>query len=161
MEYQQPVGGAPGDPYVDGVVGVSAGSIPPAAAIEHPQREIVSVIEAAGLTPAGGDLTQLLQALTSGWDLPKNVAGSGYLTLPGGILVQWGVVPVIASGGAVNVTFPTTFNDVYAIFLTCSSIGLSSTPIALSVNSTSTASQLVVSNNSAIAQGGWFFAIGG
>jgi hypothetical protein len=39
------------------------GSIPPAEAIEYPQREIVAVIVAAGLTPTNTDLTQLLQAI--------------------------------------------------------------------------------------------------
>lgn len=39
------------------------GAIPPAAAIEHPMREIMAVIQAAGLVPADNDLTQLLQAI--------------------------------------------------------------------------------------------------
>ncbi len=63
MKYQPPVGGGANDPYVDGVVGVSAGSIPPAAAIEDPQREIVNVILGASLTPDENDPTQLLQAI--------------------------------------------------------------------------------------------------
>jgi hypothetical protein len=65
MKYQQPVGGAANDPYVTGVPGVTPGSIPPAAAIEHPQREILAVIEGEGLTPDAGDLTQLRQAILS------------------------------------------------------------------------------------------------
>ncbi|MBP3403829.1 MAG: hypothetical protein J6L82_07965, partial [Alphaproteobacteria bacterium] len=40
-----------------------AGSIPPAIAIEAPQREIVAAITAAGLTPDGNDNTQLSQAI--------------------------------------------------------------------------------------------------
>lgn len=40
-----------------------AGSIPPAAAIEAPMREIVNLIEAAGLTPSETDLTQMAQAI--------------------------------------------------------------------------------------------------
>ena len=43
------------------------GSTVPGEALEHPQREILNVIEAAGLTPNGADLTQLLQALTASW----------------------------------------------------------------------------------------------
>ena len=39
------------------------GSIPPAEAIESPQREIVAAITAAGLTPDGNDNTQLTQAI--------------------------------------------------------------------------------------------------
>lgn len=39
------------------------GSIPPAASIEFPQREIVAAIAAAGLIPTNTDLAQLLKAL--------------------------------------------------------------------------------------------------
>lgn len=39
------------------------GSIPPAAAIEMPQREIVAAIVAAGLVPSGEDGGQLAQAI--------------------------------------------------------------------------------------------------
>lgn len=39
------------------------GSIPPAIAIEAPQREIVAAITAAGLTPDASDNTQLTQAI--------------------------------------------------------------------------------------------------
>ncbi|EGJ50261.1 gp53-like domain-containing protein [Desulfocurvibacter africanus] len=65
MRYTPPVGAVdPGAPYVDGnpAAGIQ-GSAVPAAAIEHPQREIAAVIEAAGLTPDAEDLTQLQQAI--------------------------------------------------------------------------------------------------
>lgn len=39
------------------------GSIPPAEAIEYPQREIVNAISGAGLTPDDGDLGQLYKAI--------------------------------------------------------------------------------------------------
>lgn len=65
MIYNQPVGGAANDPYVTGVPGVTPGSIPPGGAIEQPQREILAVIAAAGLTPSSVNLTQLLSALRS------------------------------------------------------------------------------------------------
>jgi len=41
----------------------TAGSIPPAEALRHPQEEIVYAIEQAGLTPDEADLTQLWQAI--------------------------------------------------------------------------------------------------
>ena len=63
MLYQPPVGGAANDPYVTGVPGVTPGSIPPGAAIEDPQREIINVIVAKGLTPNAADRTQLYQAI--------------------------------------------------------------------------------------------------
>ena len=42
------------------------GSIPPAASIENPQREIVNFIGASGLTPTDADLFQLAKAVQSG-----------------------------------------------------------------------------------------------
>lgn len=50
--------------YVDAnpATGVK-GSTVPGKSIEAPQREIVNVISASGLTPDGADNTQLLQAL--------------------------------------------------------------------------------------------------
>lgn len=39
------------------------GAIPPALALEHPQREILKVIEEAGLLPSDADTTQLWQAI--------------------------------------------------------------------------------------------------
>lgn len=66
MDYVAPLGGAPGAPYVDHNPGLGvAGSIPPAAAIEHAMREIVAVITGAGLTPNGAILTQLRDAITA------------------------------------------------------------------------------------------------
>jgi hypothetical protein len=65
MEYNPPYGSSdPDAPYVDrSTPNATQGSKVPAKAVEHPQREIVAVIEAAGLTPDGEDTTQLLQAL--------------------------------------------------------------------------------------------------
>jgi hypothetical protein len=77
MKYQPPVEfplsgpAAPGTsnsnptaPYVDGdpVAGIE-GSIPPAAAIEHPMREIVYAIEQSGQIPNHADQTQLHKAI--------------------------------------------------------------------------------------------------
>jgi hypothetical protein len=65
MKYNQPYGVTdPQAPYVNGnpALGVQ-GSIPPASSIEYPQREILAVIESAGIVPSNSDLTQLLQAL--------------------------------------------------------------------------------------------------
>lgn len=63
------------------------GSTVPGEAIEHAMREIVHVIEMAGLTPSAADLTQLYQAivslLSSGNYLP--IAGG---TMEGSILVK-------------------------------------------------------------------------
>lgn len=67
MRYNQPFDKSdPTAPYVDGnpSAGVE-GSIPRAAAIEYPQREIVQAIVDSGQTPDNGDLTQLSKAIRS------------------------------------------------------------------------------------------------
>lgn len=54
----------PNAPYVNGDPRIGQeGSIPPAAAFEHPMREIAHVIEQAGLTPDHDDLEQLRAAV--------------------------------------------------------------------------------------------------
>lgn len=66
MKYVQPIGGAVNDPYVDANPGTGTeGSAVPAAAIEHPMREILAVITAAGIAPSEANLSQLLAALRS------------------------------------------------------------------------------------------------
>ncbi|WP_319517230.1 hypothetical protein [uncultured Martelella sp.] len=66
MKYNPPFGSNdPDSIYVDrNTPGAVSGSVPPAPAIEHPQREIVNAILAAGLTPDGNDLSQLTQAIS-------------------------------------------------------------------------------------------------
>lgn len=102
MEYIPPVGGGADDPYVDAdIPGGIPGSLVPAAAIEDPQREIVAIIEAAGLVPDGGDLTQLLQAIQS-----LIAVGN---TLPIGSCLAWptGTVPagfLERNGAALSMT---------------------------------------------------------
>jgi len=67
MRYQPPINGDTGDanrPYINGDrQSGTEGSIPSAEAIEHPQREILAAILAAGLTPDAANLTQLSQAI--------------------------------------------------------------------------------------------------
>ncbi|HLH94994.1 MAG TPA: hypothetical protein VKW08_07740 [Xanthobacteraceae bacterium] len=65
MQYNQPYGNAdPNASYVNGNPATgTAGSIIPAAAIEYTQREIIAVIQAAGLAPSNGNLAQLLAAI--------------------------------------------------------------------------------------------------
>ena len=65
MKYVPPLGATdPNASYQDGNPEAGTlGSIVPAAAIERPQREILNVLTAAGLTPRDTDLTQLLAAI--------------------------------------------------------------------------------------------------
>jgi hypothetical protein len=70
MQYNQPFDQPtnPNAAYVNGNPSTGTqGSIPPAAAIEYPQRELVNVIQNKGLmTPSNGDLTQLGKAIQNG-----------------------------------------------------------------------------------------------
>jgi hypothetical protein len=68
MKYQAPFGSSdPNDPYVDrNTPGAVNGSKVPAAAIEDPQRELVALIGAAGITPDDTDLAQVPKAIQSG-----------------------------------------------------------------------------------------------
>ena len=72
MQYNQPYGEPPevvvGDqPYVNGNPSTGTmGSIPPAASIEYPQREIVNIVTDAGIVPDNGDLHQISRAVQSG-----------------------------------------------------------------------------------------------
>jgi hypothetical protein len=65
MRYQQPYGVTDiNAPYVNGnpAAGIQ-GSIPPAAAFEQPQREIVAVIQNNDFTPTDNDLQQLVKSV--------------------------------------------------------------------------------------------------
>jgi hypothetical protein len=68
MQYNAPYGVSdPNAPYINGNPSTGTmGSIPPAASIEYPQREIVNLITDAAMVPANGDLHQLAKAVQSG-----------------------------------------------------------------------------------------------
>jgi hypothetical protein len=68
MKYIQPYGVSDENaPYINGDPSIGrAGSIPPAASIEYPQREIVGFITDSGLTPVNEDLRQLSKSVQSG-----------------------------------------------------------------------------------------------
>ena len=64
MQYNAPYGVSdPNAPYINGNPSTGTmGSIPPAASIEYPQRELVNLISDAGITPtAQKDITALMQ----------------------------------------------------------------------------------------------------
>lgn len=69
MQYSQPYDQTsnPNAPYVNGnpSSGIQ-GSIIPAGAVENPQRELIALIQAAGLTPSNSDLSQVAKAIQSG-----------------------------------------------------------------------------------------------
>ena len=115
MEYKPPFGSAdPDAPYVDrNTPGATSGSVPPAPAIEHPQREIVNAIIAAGLTPDEGDLTQLSQAipLLVGLDVEANqsLTMPGYTKTPGGAILQFGTASITGANTVATLSLPVTY----------------------------------------------------
>ena len=68
MQYNQPYGVTDTNaPYINGNPSTGQmGSIPPAASIEYPQREIVNFITDAGLVPDNADLHQTAKSVQSG-----------------------------------------------------------------------------------------------
>jgi hypothetical protein len=68
MKYNQPYGiSDPNGPYINGNPSTGTmGSIPPAASIEYPQREIVNMITDGGIVPDNADLHQLGRAVQGG-----------------------------------------------------------------------------------------------
>jgi len=67
VKYVQPYGiSDPNAPYINGDPSIARqGSIPPAAAFEHPMRELVNVITKSGITPSSSDLAQVAEGIRS------------------------------------------------------------------------------------------------
>jgi hypothetical protein len=68
MKYEQPYGVSDVNaPYINGnpAAGIQ-GSIPPAAAFEYHQRELIQLITQAGFTPSDSDLSQVTKAVRQG-----------------------------------------------------------------------------------------------
>lgn len=88
-----------------------AGTQVTAAHMNALQEEVMGVIEEAGIVPADGDWTQLLDALKALFGGDGTVATDGYMRLPGGLIVQWGRVAVATRtlSASAAVTFPLEF----------------------------------------------------
>jgi hypothetical protein len=106
-----PTEATPRPPYVDGNPQTGQdGSIVPAALPNSIQAEILAVIEGAGLTPAGNNLSQLLQAIQ------VLAAGAGatsavfaYNPIFPEITVNGGVMSIAGSNGQIIVADGQTF----------------------------------------------------
>jgi hypothetical protein len=129
MKYNPPYGSAdPNAPFADrNTPAATSGSRVPAAAIEYPQREIMAVIDAAGISASNADLTQLLQAInhliaaaTGGAGDPNYVLMTqARVRLPIFPEVQAsdGIIPIISPGSG-QVRVPAGYNFVHrGIFL--------------------------------------------
>lgn len=85
MKYEQPYGiSDPNASYINGNPSTGTmGSIPPAASIENPQREIVNFINVNSLTPTDADLLQLSKAVQAGlvnWGVDNGVVNQISIT---------------------------------------------------------------------------------
>ncbi|MGY8661757.1 hypothetical protein Q3C01_05230 [Bradyrhizobium sp. UFLA05-109] len=106
IQYIQPYGVSdPNAPYINGNPATGTqGSIPPAASIEYPQREIVALISDGGLTPDNADLTQLAQGVQGGklnYALDAGTANAYQVTLtPAPTALRAGLVVRMKVGNA-------------------------------------------------------------
>lgn len=109
MKYQPPIGSAdPNASYVDdNPAAGQEGSAVPAKAVEHPQREIQTVITAAGLTPDENQVDQLNEAIDTKISLA--VGGESQLDAVINLLrARARVYPeILTASGTFNLSQPT------------------------------------------------------
>jgi hypothetical protein len=115
MQYNQPFGIAdPNAAYINGNPSTGTqGSIPPAASIEYPQREIANLISDGGLTPSNGDLRQLGRSLQSGhiwYGVDTGVKNAVQVSLTPAPLTYYDgmfawILPAFTNDGAVSINF--------------------------------------------------------
>lgn len=111
MDYVQPVGEAdPNAPYKDRNTGAGEpGSRVPAKAIENPQREIVTVIERAGLVPNRARVDQLADAIELLIDLATGGGSNPLNDLLALLRARLPIFPeIVTADGRFNLTVPST-----------------------------------------------------
>jgi len=108
MKYVPPAGKAADAAYVDGNRNAGLlGDIPPAAAIEHPQREIDHVISFFGLTPTGTDLEQLRKAIEMAISAATGGGDTSQFLLVSQARARLPFFPeILSADGKMNVTSP-------------------------------------------------------
>lgn len=107
-----------------------------------------------GIQKAGS----VLQALSDFTGSNVSLAASGYQKLPGGLIIQWGVIPSTAASTSVTVTYPVAFTTAIAQVVPATS-GTVATDIFKNVSAT--VSQATFRNTSGgTAQSGSYIAIG-
>lgn len=89
----------------------------------------------------------------------QSLGASGYQKLPSGLLIQWGTVPITASGATASITMPVAFAAFYSAIAVPASVA-GATPISLGIDAGTTLSTLKVNNHSGISKSGFWIAIG-
>jgi len=109
MKYIPPAGEAADASYVDGNRSAGTkGSVVPAAAVEHPQREIQEVISFFGLTPSTSDLAQLRKAIEAAILAATGGGDTSQYLLITQARARLPIFPDVQSAdGKINVTSPT------------------------------------------------------
>ena len=119
---------------------------------------------ALGTLKQSGVAVATLQSLLDGVGLGKSLAANGYATLPGGLIIQWGLTTTLTAEGSQTITLPIVWpNGGFVAHAT----PIRSNPTA---NATAAAGATLVGNNqitvvldhynSAIASGVYWIAIG-
>ena len=100
---------------------------------------------------------RLAEAFKSG---NQSLSAEGFQKIPGGLIIQWGIVPVLAAGGSEDLNYPITFPN--AVVAAVASGGATSAGVPAVNRNIISNSQLRVWNSSATlaTQAGTYFAIG-
>lgn len=132
---------------------ISAGQVPNASIGGQGVAEFGTTAEYA----AGTDLTRMISLGTLG--RPRNITQDGYITLPGGVVLQWGSELNVGSGSTIS--FPTAFGGVpWSVTVTWrgTAVGGEDT---VGVSSTSSTGFTITHNDMGGAGADWFWmAIG-
>lgn len=70
-----------------------------------------------GIQAVNKNYADLKVALAEFTGTNQNLSGSGYQKLPGGLIIQWGLIPALGADGTVYVAFPISFpNNTLGIY---------------------------------------------
>lgn len=140
MKYVQPIGGAADDPYVDAnPSGGIEGSAVPAAAIEHPMRELAALISDAGLAPTDADLTQVAKAIKTIFQKSASISAAAS-----------GTVNAITANYTPAIT---ALADHMLLIVRASGANTSTTPTFTPASATIAAKTIVKGHNQALVAG--------
>lgn len=101
------------------------------------QEELMSIVTAGGLTPDKTTYNQVLNAIKAVaiGQFISSFSANGYVKLPNGMIIQWGQVGGVGTGGT-TATYPIAFPN--NAFVTVPYVSVSSGPVTQYVNSVST-----------------------
>jgi hypothetical protein len=118
------------------------------------QEEPLAVMAAASITPVKGTNNQLLAALRVLFGGTGSLTGTGYMRLPGGLIIQWGLANIVASPIDITlpIAFPTNHLQSFAVDSGGGLLLFASQPI--------TASQIRIWTNDTAAGVARFFCLG-